>query len=497
LIGFSVLIIDNRIFESDTNNEISLLVPDGFEPEVYVKGEKKEKIKIWTEFSRMARANQITREIDINDVIRAQEATYKMRAEANKSRGGNLNLEWQFMGPDNMGGRTRALLFDKDNPNRVYTGGVSGGLWYSNNGGNSWQPYSKNDTFAGTGIASIAQTSNGDIYVGTGENFIGTGGTTNFTMGFVGSGIWKSIDGGNTFNLLPSTKPSSVSANANFAFIPALAAHPSDANTILAGTNKGLKISNDGGASWSNATTSAPLLNVQNIQDIEISDNGNVYAVASGSLYKGNIDDKSSYSSLMGSGALPVGGFRRLCVSIAPSDNNYIYLIGCNNSGETSGIYRTTDGGTNWSAIAPTSLPSANFNPTGDQGAYDMEITVHPTDKDRAYVGGQLNLYTYNASNNSWWPISRFIFNTGRNTIKLGNTVSFVLIGISRKAWIRLTCIGCSVYPAICSNKHLIRIIGMEDNLMMVYMHIMRIKCRIEDKSGNWPPTVIGGIIGI
>ena len=73
------------------------------------------------------------------------------------------------MGPDNVGGRTRAILIDKDNSNLIYAGGVSGGLWKSNNAGLTWNIIPGTDQLEFSGVVSTCQTSNGDIYFGTGE----------------------------------------------------------------------------------------------------------------------------------------------------------------------------------------------------------------------------------------------------------------------------------------------------------------------------------------
>src|SRR5688500_15317906 len=121
----------------------------------------------YREHMNKIRANQVTGVVDINDVIAARAEALAMRGSGN-SRGA-LSLEWEELGPDNIGGRTRAILIDRNNTNRMYTGGVSGGLWISDNAGNSWRVYSGNDTLSGVGIGSLTQAANGDIYVGTGE----------------------------------------------------------------------------------------------------------------------------------------------------------------------------------------------------------------------------------------------------------------------------------------------------------------------------------------
>ena len=74
-----------------------------------------------------------------------------------------------------MGGRTRCLLVDKNNSNKVYAGSVGGGLYRSVNGGSTWNVVSSID--ANNAVVSICQASNGDIYYGTGEVFMGYGGS--------------------------------------------------------------------------------------------------------------------------------------------------------------------------------------------------------------------------------------------------------------------------------------------------------------------------------
>ena len=96
---------------------------------------------------------------------------------------------WDNKGPDNFGGRTRALLVDKNNSAVVFAGSVGGGLFKSTNGGATWNVIS--DPGANQSVASITQASNGDIYYGTGEIFLGYGGTgQNTTPNFAGGGIY-------------------------------------------------------------------------------------------------------------------------------------------------------------------------------------------------------------------------------------------------------------------------------------------------------------------
>ena len=75
------------------------------------------------------RKNPNTGVIDPHDVIAARN-----EADAISGQRSALGLQWEEMGPDNVGGRTRAILFDNSNPNVIISGGVSGGIWRSANG---------------------------------------------------------------------------------------------------------------------------------------------------------------------------------------------------------------------------------------------------------------------------------------------------------------------------------------------------------------------------
>ena len=68
------------------------------------------------------------------------------------------------MGPDNIGGRVRAILIDNENPNLMYAGGVSGGLWYSKNAGLSWSQTEPGDLTEVLTVNCIVQDEEGYIY---------------------------------------------------------------------------------------------------------------------------------------------------------------------------------------------------------------------------------------------------------------------------------------------------------------------------------------------
>jgi tRNA(Ile)-lysidine synthetase-like protein len=106
------------------------------------------------------------------------------------------SIVWEEQGPDNIGGRTRAIQVDRTNLNEIWTGGVSGGLFRSTNGGNSW---TRVDSYiaanASPFISSLTMTKDGTLYVATGSN----------QEGWDGNGVWYTTDKGLTWNKVPGT----------------------------------------------------------------------------------------------------------------------------------------------------------------------------------------------------------------------------------------------------------------------------------------------------
>ena len=204
-------------------------------------------IKPATEYLASIRNNQHTGLINPEDVIRVQEQLMEQ-----SSLRSALSLDWKEMGPDNFGGRTRAIIYDnRDGASKtIYAAAVSGGIWKSVNGGITWKKV--NQAHSNLNISCMQQASNGDIYVGTGESFAAETtsglGQMGYTGGFMGQGVFKSSDGEN-FTLLEATAPAVNDDQSDWAYVNELAID-NDKNRIYAATNTGLNYSNDNGNSW-------------------------------------------------------------------------------------------------------------------------------------------------------------------------------------------------------------------------------------------------------
>ena len=151
---------------------------------------------------------------------------------------------WSWLGPGNIGGRVREVLIHPFQPDIMWTGGASGGVWKTIDGGASWQPL--NDFLSSLSIGCMAMDPLDPdvIYAGTGEGFFNTIGGTSNLAAVKGAGIFRSTNGGTTWTHLNST------TGPEWDYVNRIAIDPTNTNLILAATSLGIFRSTDGGASW-------------------------------------------------------------------------------------------------------------------------------------------------------------------------------------------------------------------------------------------------------
>jgi photosystem II stability/assembly factor-like uncharacterized protein len=333
-------------------------------------------------------ANQITGKIDINDIINSQESVKAFRAKkASKS----LSTNWIEMGPDNIGGRTRAILIDKDDNNLMFAGGVSGGLWKSTTGGSSWSKVtSTSDDWDNLAVVSICQTTSGHIYVGTGEGMYHNSGSG--TGGMKGQGIWKSTDKGATWTRLASTW-TTAEEKSIFVNVNKLAAHQSDGDIVYAATRKGLRVTRNGGDTWSSVISVIYGGTLKESSDVKVASDGTVICSIDNLAFISANGDSGSFTKISASSSAayvtaqlinPASG--RLEFAFAPSDPNYVYCSSSKTDGTIENIYRSTDKGQTWTVIGAGN--NDLFQPFRNQGTYDNVIAVFPDNKNRILLGG-------------------------------------------------------------------------------------------------------------
>lgn len=292
---------------------------------------------------------------------------------------------WNEMGPDNIGGRIRAIAAvipeDGSEEQVLYAGSVSGGLWKSYNGGNDWNQVFGLDQMM---IGSIGITKAGHVYVGSGSLFEGGGGEG--SSSFRGRGIWWSADGMN-FELVEGTDPGEF-ASGNFSAVDAMVADPNDANRVWFGSNAGFGFIEDG------VMTMSPSNDISGaVSDLAIASDGSYMLIGMNNcrVYRSEGNDFTSFNSVSGSNnddtVLPQSGNGRVRVDIALDDPSHAFAVFATSGGSFGGLYHSGNSGETWSNVWPNDILEATPLPR-NQGIYDLALGVSQSQPDLAYVGG-------------------------------------------------------------------------------------------------------------
>ncbi|MDM8544460.1 choice-of-anchor D domain-containing protein [Desulfococcaceae bacterium HSG9] len=262
---------------------------------------------------------------------------------------------WTWLGPGNIGGRIRSCVIHPTNPDIMWVGSIAGGIWKTANGGATWTQV--DDFMANLAVcAMVMDPTDSDImYAGTGEGFYNDDAIR-------GAGVFKSTDGGVTWNHLAST------AGSDWYWVNRLAIN-SDASVLLAATRSGIYRSVDDGSTWTQVYSLEVL-------DVKFDPNDNNKAIAGNSSgwYHYSTDSGQTWTNTLG--FIATG---RVELAYAPSDSAIVYasveqLFGT--------LHKSTDGGVSYSMV------NTGSNYLGDQGSYDNIIWVDPTDANTVIVGG-------------------------------------------------------------------------------------------------------------
>ncbi len=156
-------------------------------------------------------------------------------------------------GPYNIGGRTRALAIDVTNEDIILAGGVSGGMWRSTDGGESWtKTTTPSQLHSVTCLAQDTRPGKTNIwYYGTGE-LVFNSATVRGNEDFRGDGIFKSTDGGKTWFTLSATSSNTPHIDDNFNYVWNIITDPTnrEEDIVYAATWRGIHRSNNGGKTW-------------------------------------------------------------------------------------------------------------------------------------------------------------------------------------------------------------------------------------------------------
>ncbi|WP_340199504.1 T9SS type A sorting domain-containing protein [Ascidiimonas sp. W6] len=310
------------------------------------------------------------------------------------SRGNFSN--WKSRGPFNVGGRTRALAIDVTNENVILAGGVSGGLYRSTNGGQTWRE-ATNDRQAPS-ISAIAQDTRRNKtntwYYATGER-IGNSASAGGAF-YTGTGVYKSMNGGRTWRLLESTSDNDIRFASPFDIVSSIAVHPINGDVYL-GTIDGIWRSQDGGDTFEEVLEGG----FDNFTEVMITPSGRIYATiaAGGTPNAGwfTSTNGDTWTNITPAGLPPT--YSRTVLTYDPSDENTIWFFARNLSPFSEAFLwkYDADAATEaelWADLS-VNLPTSIGGPVGNlnlQTGYNMIVKVHPTNSDMVFVAGT-NLY--------------------------------------------------------------------------------------------------------
>lgn len=289
------------------------------------------------------------------------------------------NLEWRCIGPANPGGRIDDFAVVESNPSIIYVGTASGGLWKTKNNGITWKPVFDNQETSSIGDVTVSLSNSDIVWVGTGE-------PNNRQSSCWGNGVYKSLDGGSTWQNMGLKDTHHIGR---------IVIHPENPDIVyvaalghLWGDNKerGLFKSTDGGKTWTNS-----LFIDENTGCVDLAidpENPHVLYAATyqrrrrGWGFDGGGKGSGIYKTIDGgetwfrlTNGLPSGVIGRIGIDIYRSNPNIVYAIVEHKDG---GVFRSENKGQTWERMS-------DVNP---RPIYYSQIRIDPKNDQRIWVLG-------------------------------------------------------------------------------------------------------------
>ncbi|HSD62450.1 MAG TPA: T9SS type A sorting domain-containing protein [Ignavibacteriaceae bacterium] len=332
-------------------------------------------------------------------------AAIEKKNQLKNAPGRILNNSWLPEGPVNIGGRISDIEMSSTSYDTIYAGIASGGVFKSVNGGSSWVP-----VFDETGVMSIGDlavdpVNPNVVYAGTGEVNCGGG-----SMTYGGNGVYKSIDGGQTWTLL---------GLAATQYISRIIIDPNNSNTIYLGAmgrlfaknqERGLYKSTDGGITWqkklyvSDSTGCVDIaINPQQTNIIYAAmwertrrPDRHSYGGPTCGIYK-STDGGETWNELTNGIPHNSSTIGRIGISLSASSPNILYAIYADDVGYFTGVYKSTNGGDSWVRTNDGALNGFYSS----YGWWFGNIRVDPDNPSKVFVMG-LDVYRTTDGGNSW-----------------------------------------------------------------------------------------------
>jgi len=316
----------------------------------------------------------------------------------------NQQANWESLGPSTTPGgyaglgRINAICFDPVNSNIIWVGSPSGGLWKSNDNGATWSTNSDNFTILGVSGIVINPVNPNIMYIATGD---GDGGDN------PSIGVLKSIDGGVTWSNTGLNWAAS-----NGLKIRRILIDQNDVNTILVASNIGVYVSNDAGASWSQKVSG----DFWDIRANPIASTDIFYACTGDKIFKSVNNGNNWVEKYTIPGLFPY----RTALGVSPADPAVLYALNWDPTavdGTFGGLYKSIDAGETFTTQSTTPCildGTPDGSGYGNQGWYDLCLTVDPTNASVIYTGG---IVTWKSTDSGvTWTLNNFWYNLGNGT---------------------------------------------------------------------------------
>jgi len=297
-------------------------------------------------------------------------------------------FSWRNIGPANMGGRVVDIEAVEGNFASVFVASASGGVWKSVNAGTTWEPIFDDYGSASIGDIGLFQPDPNIIWVGTGE-------ANNRNSVSWGDGVYKSTDGGTTFQHMGLADTHQIAR---------VVTHPTDPDHVFVcaighlwgeSGERGLFVSTDAGESWDKQTGGLPNTRRTGCTDLirDPSDSGVLYTAfyerlrrpwtftsggPDGGIFK-STDGGESWRKL--TDGLPSGDTGRIGLAISRSNPSILMaLVEARRTGDLaipgSGLYRSEDSGATWTYV----------NTYNNRPFYYSQVRINPLDDQKVYL---------------------------------------------------------------------------------------------------------------
>ena len=295
------------------------------------------------------------------------------------------NMKARAIGPAAMSGRITTIDAVVANPDIIYAGAASGGVWKSENGGNTWTSIFDENPIINIGAIAIQQSNPSVVWVGTGE-----GNPRNSVN--LGGGIFKSLDGGKTWKSMGLEKTKNIHR---------IIIDPNNSNTVYVGVignpfadhpERGVFKTIDGGQTWEKilftnerSGVGDMVMDPSNPNKLLVGmweHHRNPYDFKSGGKGSGfyvTLDGGKNWTKLSNkTNGIPEGDLGRIGIAIAKSDPNRVYAL---IESAKNALYRSDDGGVKWEKVNDDDAETIK----GNRPFYFWDLAVDPKNENRVY----------------------------------------------------------------------------------------------------------------